>query len=176
MRTNHSSKRQLLGNQAGRVPPAWRDQRQTELGSKILLSRLPPDVGELEVEERPSLFLAPSLTQTRVFANRNSSERRSALSRRPFSYATPRVTQRAWPSSHFSGPVMPPSPVQSTTASLSTDVSILLVASNSPISHPRTPNKNRNRSRLDTGGKPPCYTVPAISPRPPRRRRCSPLA
>ncbi|KAH0835905.1 hypothetical protein J3R83DRAFT_9800 [Lanmaoa asiatica] len=47
----HNSKRQLLGNQAGQVPPAWRDQKQKDQGSKILLSRLPPDVGELEVEE-----------------------------------------------------------------------------------------------------------------------------
>lgn len=46
----HSSKRQLLGNQAGQVPPAWRDQKHKDQGSKILLSRLPPDVGELEVE------------------------------------------------------------------------------------------------------------------------------
>jgi THO complex subunit 4 len=47
----HGAKRQLLGNQAGQVPPAWRDQRPKDPGSKILLSRLPPDVGELEVEE-----------------------------------------------------------------------------------------------------------------------------
>lgn len=50
----HSSKRQLLGNQAGHIPPAWRDQKQKDNGSKILLSRLPPDVGELEIEECPS--------------------------------------------------------------------------------------------------------------------------
>ncbi|KAI9567532.1 hypothetical protein HD554DRAFT_2107846 [Boletus coccyginus] len=47
----HSPKRHLLGNQAGQVPPAWRDQKQKDHGSKILLSRLPPDVGELEVED-----------------------------------------------------------------------------------------------------------------------------
>ena len=52
----HSSKRHLLGNQAGHVPPAWRDQKQKDQGSKILLSRLPPDVGELEVEESSLLF------------------------------------------------------------------------------------------------------------------------
>jgi len=35
------------------VPPAWRDSKdkQKERGSKILLSRLPVDVGETEVEE-----------------------------------------------------------------------------------------------------------------------------
>ncbi|KAG9313555.1 hypothetical protein JVU11DRAFT_5882 [Chiua virens] len=47
----HNSKRHLLGNQAGQVPPAWREQKQKDQGSKILLSRLPPDVGEVEVEE-----------------------------------------------------------------------------------------------------------------------------
>ncbi|KAG2747142.1 hypothetical protein P692DRAFT_20835919 [Suillus brevipes Sb2] len=49
----HGVKRNLLGNQAGNVPPAWRDSKdkQKERGSKILLSRLPVDVGETEVEE-----------------------------------------------------------------------------------------------------------------------------
>ncbi|KAG1876313.1 hypothetical protein F4604DRAFT_1880620 [Suillus subluteus] len=49
----HGAKRNLLGNQAGNVPPAWRDSKdkQKERGSKILLSRLPVDVGETEVEE-----------------------------------------------------------------------------------------------------------------------------
>ncbi|KAG8216746.1 hypothetical protein J3R82DRAFT_6961 [Butyriboletus roseoflavus] len=50
----HSPKRHILGNQAGQVPPAWRDQKQKDQGSKILLSHLPPDVGELEVEENAS--------------------------------------------------------------------------------------------------------------------------
>jgi len=66
----HGPKRQLLGNQAGYVPPAWRvagpsstgsvggpnhlvkgKQAAQEPGSKIFLSRLPTDVGEKEVEE-----------------------------------------------------------------------------------------------------------------------------
>ncbi|KAJ6595824.1 hypothetical protein DFH09DRAFT_1135709 [Mycena vulgaris] len=63
----HGPKRQLLGNQAGYAPPAWRTagpstaafaaggpkgkQVATEGGSKIFLSRLPMDVGETEVEE-----------------------------------------------------------------------------------------------------------------------------
>ncbi|KAH7886848.1 hypothetical protein F5I97DRAFT_1870706 [Phlebopus sp. FC_14] len=47
----HNTKRNLLGNQAGLVAPAWRDQKPKEQGSKILLSRLPLDVGETEVEE-----------------------------------------------------------------------------------------------------------------------------
>ncbi|KAF7360351.1 mRNA export protein mlo3 [Mycena venus] len=65
----HGQKRQLLGNPAGYIPPAWRNagpstgphaatngqargrQVSTEPGSKIFLSRLPMDVGETEVEE-----------------------------------------------------------------------------------------------------------------------------
>lgn len=66
----HGPKRQLLGNQAGYVPPAWRvasgapptssisgpghlakgKQAAQEQGSKIFLSRLPTDVGEKEIE------------------------------------------------------------------------------------------------------------------------------
>ncbi|KAJ6627828.1 hypothetical protein B0H10DRAFT_1992089 [Mycena sp. CBHHK59/15] len=68
LNTFHGSKRQLLGNQAGHAPPAWRagpsaaysapggslakgKQVASEQGSKIFLSRLPMDVGETEVEE-----------------------------------------------------------------------------------------------------------------------------
>ncbi|CCL99207.1 uncharacterized protein FIBRA_01222 [Fibroporia radiculosa] len=56
----HGAKRHLLGNQAGNAPPAWRDAVQgkkthgaanaLDKGSKILLSKLPLDVGENEVE------------------------------------------------------------------------------------------------------------------------------
>lgn len=65
----HGPKRQLLGNPAGHVPPAWRNanvpaglphnanvasgsgtKKVVEVGSKILLSNLPMDVGENEVE------------------------------------------------------------------------------------------------------------------------------
>ncbi|KIM60645.1 hypothetical protein SCLCIDRAFT_1216708 [Scleroderma citrinum Foug A] len=49
--TYHNQKRNLLGPRAAQVPPAWRDQNPKDQGSKILLSRLPPDVGETEVEE-----------------------------------------------------------------------------------------------------------------------------
>lgn len=55
--TYHNQKRQLLGNQAGNAAPAWRvnqAQARRDLvankGSKILLSRLPVDVSESEVE------------------------------------------------------------------------------------------------------------------------------
>ncbi|EGN92864.1 hypothetical protein SERLA73DRAFT_190445 [Serpula lacrymans var. lacrymans S7.3] len=52
----HGPKRQLLGNHAGHVAPAWRTGDITpnandKQGSKILLSRLPMDVGETEVED-----------------------------------------------------------------------------------------------------------------------------
>ncbi|KAF9456466.1 hypothetical protein BDZ94DRAFT_1177637 [Collybia nuda] len=62
----HGPKRQLLGNQAGHAAPAWRNvhelpgqtvalaknrQNVQDQGSKILLSRLPVDVGEKEVED-----------------------------------------------------------------------------------------------------------------------------
>lgn len=50
--TYHNQKRNLLGPRAAQVPPAWRDQNPKDQGSKILLSRLPPDVGETEVEVR----------------------------------------------------------------------------------------------------------------------------
>lgn len=55
-RPHHNAKRQLLGNPAANVAPAWKvnaqgkDKQKVEDGSKILLSRLPADVRELEVE------------------------------------------------------------------------------------------------------------------------------
>ncbi|KAF9023654.1 hypothetical protein BDZ89DRAFT_989743 [Hymenopellis radicata] len=64
--TFHGPKQQLLGNQAGHVAPAWRANTSgangvagssgkakqiTNPGSKILLSRLPVDVPEKEVDE-----------------------------------------------------------------------------------------------------------------------------
>ncbi|KAK1228124.1 hypothetical protein PQX77_008859 [Marasmius sp. AFHP31] len=57
----HGPKQRVLGNSAANVPPAWRtpgqpgpaasSSRSPLLGSKILLSQLPTDVGEKEVEE-----------------------------------------------------------------------------------------------------------------------------
>ncbi|PSR73983.1 hypothetical protein PHLCEN_2v10214 [Hermanssonia centrifuga] len=54
----HGQKRQLLGSHAGNAAPAWKVNQQARkasgsqelLGSKILLSRLPTDVGEDEVQ------------------------------------------------------------------------------------------------------------------------------
>jgi THO complex subunit 4 len=69
----HGVKRNLLGNQAGNVPPAWRDSKdkQKERGSKILLSRLPVDVGETEVEVRgyPNIHLKGTGPQATVHRN-----------------------------------------------------------------------------------------------------------
>ncbi|KAL0566149.1 hypothetical protein V5O48_015871 [Marasmius crinis-equi] len=53
----HGPKQRVLGSTAANVPPAWRtpgqpsSSRSPLLGSKILLSQLPTDVGEKEVEE-----------------------------------------------------------------------------------------------------------------------------
>lgn len=58
----HGPKQRVLGSTAGNVPPAWRTPGQSSapsgvgnrsslLGSKILLSQLPTDVGEKEVDE-----------------------------------------------------------------------------------------------------------------------------
>jgi len=62
-RSFHGPKRQVLGNNAGQVAPAWRvpgpstsaaphgpRKPAVSSGSKILLSQLPADVGEKEVE------------------------------------------------------------------------------------------------------------------------------
>ncbi|KAK0219961.1 hypothetical protein IW262DRAFT_1461113 [Armillaria fumosa] len=63
--TFHTPKQQVLGNNAGHAAPAWRvagssganasirkgKQATSQAGSKILLSRLPVDVSEKEVEE-----------------------------------------------------------------------------------------------------------------------------
>ncbi|KIM47157.1 hypothetical protein M413DRAFT_270472 [Hebeloma cylindrosporum] len=62
--TFHGPKRQVVGNVAGKPPPAWRPnvagqtagaptkgKTSQEYGSRIFLSRLPVDVGEKEVDE-----------------------------------------------------------------------------------------------------------------------------
>jgi THO complex subunit 4 len=52
----HGGKRQLLGNPAANIPPAWKvnthamGKENSQEESKILLSRLPADVGGTEVE------------------------------------------------------------------------------------------------------------------------------
>lgn len=58
LNSHHGAKRQLLGNPAANVAPAWKmnaqakekEKQRLQDGSKILLSRLPADVRELEVE------------------------------------------------------------------------------------------------------------------------------
>ena len=49
----NQSKKHLLGNPAALVPPAWRHQhtqRSEDSGSRILITKLPPDVAEPEIE------------------------------------------------------------------------------------------------------------------------------
>lgn len=60
--TFYGPKRQVIGNLAGKPPPAWRPnvagttgaqtkgKTSQESGSRIFLSRLPVDVGEKEVD------------------------------------------------------------------------------------------------------------------------------
>lgn len=55
LNTYHGAKRKLLGNNAGAAPPAWKMNQQaiskrTPPGSKILLSNLPMDVTEHEID------------------------------------------------------------------------------------------------------------------------------
>jgi hypothetical protein len=78
----HGTKRQLLGSSAGQVAPAWRtsdtsgssaalngsaahlSKKTLQRGSKILLSNLPMDVAETEIEVRVlddfSPYIVPS--------------------------------------------------------------------------------------------------------------------
>lgn len=54
--SHRGGKRQLLGNPAANVAPAWKvnaqakEKQKLQEESKILLSRLPVDVGDTEVE------------------------------------------------------------------------------------------------------------------------------
>jgi THO complex subunit 4 len=54
--SHHGGKRQLLGNPAANIAPAWKvnaqakEKQKLQEGSKILLSGLPVDVGDTEVE------------------------------------------------------------------------------------------------------------------------------
>jgi THO complex subunit 4 len=78
----HGTKRQLIGTSAGQIAPAWRtsngpggstalnghaaplSKKALQRGSKILLSNLPMDVAETEIEVRLrdyfSLYIVPS--------------------------------------------------------------------------------------------------------------------
>lgn len=48
----HGPKQRILGNKAGHAPPAWKGARAAapDVESKILMSRLPMDILENEVE------------------------------------------------------------------------------------------------------------------------------
>ncbi|KAF8648237.1 hypothetical protein AX16_006319 [Volvariella volvacea WC 439] len=86
----HGPKRQLLGNNAGHVAPAWRtgsipgysagpaaqhqQRSQQQQGSKIFLSRLPMDVGEAEVEELFRKTVGPVSEAFLVYNNQGHSK------------------------------------------------------------------------------------------------------
>jgi len=59
--SHHNAKRQLLGNPAANIAPAWKpnaqvkEKQKLQEESKILLSRLPADVGDTEVEVSTSM-------------------------------------------------------------------------------------------------------------------------
>jgi hypothetical protein len=72
----HGTKRQLTGTSAGQVAPAWRttngaaamngstsplSKKALQRGSKMLLSNLPMDVAESELEVRALTFFIPSI-------------------------------------------------------------------------------------------------------------------
>ncbi|KAI0739073.1 hypothetical protein C8Q80DRAFT_1203825 [Daedaleopsis nitida] len=63
LNTYHSQKQRVLGHQAAQPAPAWRPRTasgsSSEIGSKILLSRLPADVVENEVEVLFSRTVGP---------------------------------------------------------------------------------------------------------------------
>ena len=66
LNTYHSQKQRVLGHHAAQPAPAWRQNARVasgsgdEGGSKILLSRLPADVMEDEVEVRHRPLLYPN--------------------------------------------------------------------------------------------------------------------
>ncbi len=82
--TFHTPKQQVLGNNAGHAAPAWRvagssganasigkgKQAASQAGSKILLSRLPVDVSEKEVEVSASRYLTDTLLNKNPFFRR----------------------------------------------------------------------------------------------------------
>jgi THO complex subunit 4 len=93
MHSQSRSKRQLIGNPAAQVHPAWKlanypsnsfvqqskdKHKAEEVGSKILLSRLPADVGENEIEVRNIRSYSP-FAYLFVRRYRNFSKRRSGL-------------------------------------------------------------------------------------------------
>ncbi|KAJ3915781.1 hypothetical protein F5877DRAFT_47939 [Lentinula edodes] len=80
----HGPKQRVLGNwQAGNVAPAWRSsaqgqsqsfRRQQAAGSKILLSQLPLDVGEKEVEELFKKTVGPLKESFIIYNNQGRSK------------------------------------------------------------------------------------------------------
>ncbi|KAF8138064.1 hypothetical protein K438DRAFT_1638470 [Mycena galopus ATCC 62051] len=88
----HNQKRQLLGNPAGYIQPAWRNAgpsrgpysavngRTTEPGSKIFLSRLPMDVGEKEVEDLFTKTVGPLRESFLIYNSQGKSKGMAVVS------------------------------------------------------------------------------------------------
>ncbi|KAJ6487980.1 hypothetical protein C8R45DRAFT_995078 [Mycena sanguinolenta] len=88
LNTFHNQKRQLLGNPAGHVPPAWRNPgpstgpsvngqirgKPGNEGSKIFISRLPMDVGEREVEDLFTKTVGPLRESFLVYNSQGKSK------------------------------------------------------------------------------------------------------
>ncbi|KAK7034536.1 hypothetical protein VNI00_012383 [Paramarasmius palmivorus] len=84
--TFHGPKQRVLGNQAGHVPPAWKvppgmgpaaantTRASVVMGSKILLSQLPTDVGEREVEELFKKTVGPLKDSFIIYNNAGQSK------------------------------------------------------------------------------------------------------
>ncbi|KAI0252506.1 hypothetical protein BJV78DRAFT_1201136 [Lactifluus subvellereus] len=88
----HGTKRQLIGSSAGRVPPAWRtsngpggaaavngtaaplSKKALQRGSKILLSNLPMDVAETEIEELFKRTIGPMKEMFIIYNNQGRSK------------------------------------------------------------------------------------------------------
>lgn len=112
LNTYHGPKRQLLGNQSGQAPPAWRNgitapgqskrpsgsTSTQEGGSKILLSRLPADVTENEVEVGAACDEPHMVTLRKMSTKRSSSREQWAQLRMRSLFTTRKGSRKVWPS------------------------------------------------------------------------------
>lgn len=139
----HGQKRQLLGNSAGHVPPAWRHagpptgphsavngpargrMPTNEAGSKIFLSRLPMDVGETEVEVPRSLRTRQCCRDAEIgFPSRSYSRRPWGRCGSRSWFTTRKGSRRGWLWWCSSGQATLSSRARNSTARSSTDVSL----------------------------------------------------
>ncbi|KAI9458676.1 hypothetical protein BJY52DRAFT_1268950 [Lactarius psammicola] len=103
----HGTKRQLTGTSAGQVAPAWRtangvatvngstsplSKRALQRGSKILLSNLPMDVAETEIEELFKRTVGPIKEMFIIYNNQGRSKGMAVVT---FQRATDAVSARS---------------------------------------------------------------------------------